>query len=411
VQERALRQQETKELQALPANQRAQRREELKQQRDQRVQQRQPNQPTLQNQQAQTPAARAERRRNGAARVTTQAARQGRFAAQAQAATTSNRSARRAARFAARHAWARGLRAAFVPWYGPVFWPYAYSDIFDYTFWPGAYDDGYWAYAYDEMFDGVFWADGGPYADYAYAGPYATTGSAPAKRTVAELCGDAGKGITAWPFGEIEKAVQPTPEQKTLFANVKTAAAEAASAFKTSCAPTAPKTPPGRLQAMTQRIEATLEAVLTVRPALDAFYNSLSDEQKARFNSIGPENIGKDAKKNEAAELAKNCGEAKPGLVNLPIEQIEDSVKPTGEQQAALDRLEQANGQAADTLLAACPAETPLTPSGRLEATEKRLQAMLEAAKTLQPALDDFYASLSNEQKARFNTMTARSDG
>jgi LTXXQ motif family protein len=36
---------------------------------------------------------------------------------------------------------------------------------------------------------------------------------------------------------------------------------------------------------------------------------------------------------------------------------------------------------------------------------EKRIEAMLQAARTVQPALQDFYASLSNEQKARFNTL------
>ena len=40
------------------------------------------------------------------------------------------------ANIAARRAWQHGRRAGFVAWYGPVFWPYAYSDIFDYVFWP-----------------------------------------------------------------------------------------------------------------------------------------------------------------------------------------------------------------------------------------------------------------------------------
>ena len=30
-----------------------------------------------------------------------------------------------------------------------------------------------------------------------------------------------------------------------------------------------------------------LQAVQTIRPALDDFYGSLSDDQKARFNTIG----------------------------------------------------------------------------------------------------------------------------
>ena len=53
----------------------------------------------------------------------------------------------------------------------------------------------------------------------------------------------------------------------------------------------------------------------------------------------------------------------------------------------------------------ACPDVAPLTPVGRLEAMEKRLEAMVQAGKTVQPAMEEFYASLSNEQKARFNTL------
>jgi hypothetical protein len=44
-------------------------------------------------------------------------------------------------------------------------------------------------------------------------------------------------------------------------------------------------------------------------------------------------------------------------------------------------------------------------PTGRLDATEKRLEAMIEASNTMKPALCAFYGSLSNEQKARFNRL------
>ena len=82
---------------------------------------------------------------------------------------------------AAHAAWRLGLAAAYVPWRGPVYWPYAYNDIFYYTFWPEAYDPGYWAYAYDDFFDGIFFPYGAPYLETEYAGPYGpareTTGS------------------------------------------------------------------------------------------------------------------------------------------------------------------------------------------------------------------------------------------
>ena len=38
---------------------------------------------------------------------------------------------------------------------------------------------------------------------------------------------------------------------------------------------------------MEQRLNAMLEAINIVQPALESFYGSLSDEQKARFNQLG----------------------------------------------------------------------------------------------------------------------------
>jgi len=59
-------------------------------------------------------------------------------------------------------------------------------------------------------------------------------------------------------------------------------------------------------------------------------------------------------------------------------------------------------------LRTACAGARPATPTGRLDAIGKRLEAMLHAVKTMRPALANFYGLLSNEQKARFNAMSAR---
>jgi len=42
---------------------------------------------------------------------------------------------------------------------------------------------------------------------------------------------------------------------------------------------------------------------------------------------------------------------------------------------------------------------------GRLQAMEKRLSAMLQAANQMQPALDDFYGKPDHRAEARFNNM------
>ena len=55
--------------------------------------------------------------------------------------------------------WRSGL---VIGWIGPLFWPYAHYDLFDYVYWPYAYDD-FWPYAYDDVYYGIY----GPYAYYA----------------------------------------------------------------------------------------------------------------------------------------------------------------------------------------------------------------------------------------------------
>jgi hypothetical protein len=400
-QERTLRRAEDRQLRNLPRSQRAARRLEIQNARQQRAQQRlQATQPNAATTAAQpNTRLRSATRRNGQARITQQAARQGRFAAPfaARASATS------ASHVAAHRAWRRGLRAAFVPWYGPVFWPYAYSDVFDYAFWPYGYDDGYWAYAYDDFFDGVFWGDYGPPEDYGYAAPPPPR---PSYAAVQELCKQPGSGVTAWPFAEIERKVGLNDDQKRLLDDVRKTASDAAASFKASCpAENAfPLTPPGRLAAMTARLDATLQAVQTVRPPLEKFYDSLSDEQKERFNQIGPHKPSS-AEAAQASAASQTCKEQKPGLTNLPIERIEDAIKPSDAQEASLNALQDATVKAVSILQAACPDETPLTPPGRLAAMQTRLQAMVEAANTVKPALADFYGSLSNEQKARFNSI------
>lgn len=306
-----------------------------------------------------------------------------------------------------------------MAWVGPVFWPYVYFDIFHYTFWPYAYFNGYWAYAYDDIFEGIFWPYGSPYSQHAYAAPYpermraalprAAPRGRPTARAVAQFC-EPAEGVTAWPFERIESAVRPDEAQEKLLDDLKAAAAKAAEAFKAACPTDVPMTPTGRLQAMVERLEATLEAIRIVRPPLDAFYNSLSDEQKARFNLLGPDvGLARTGDQARAQGAGSACGEPKPGLVGLPIGRIEEVVRPRESQQKALDELREATVGAVDILQSECPDVIPQTPVGRLAEMERRVEAMVSAAEHIQPALETFYASLSSEQKARFNTLGSES--
>jgi hypothetical protein len=47
-------------------------------------------------------------------------------------------------------------------------------------------------------------------------------------------------------------------------------------------------TPPARLASVSKRLDVMLQAVKDVRAALEDFYATLDDEQKAQFEAIGP---------------------------------------------------------------------------------------------------------------------------
>ena len=79
----------------------------------------------------------------------------------------------------------------------------------------------------------------------------------------------------------------------------------------------------------------------------------------------------------------------------------EEVVKPTGQQQSALERLKQTSENAADELRASCPTRTAEAPLARLDEMHNRLGAMVQAVKNLRPTLGTFYASLSHEHGQR----------
>jgi hypothetical protein len=149
-----------------------------------------------------------------------------------------------------------------------------------------------------------------------------------------------------------------------------------------------------------------LQAVRIVRPAFTNFYQVLTDdEQKARFNALG---YGEEQQDESQARsnLAQVCNERAAGIASLPIERIESAVRPDEGQRTALDELRNATAQAVELLKSDCPSYRALTPVARLEMMEQRLDAMLRAVETVQPALTSFYSSLSDEQKERFNRLS-----
>ena len=282
-------------------------------------------------------------------------------------------------------------------WVGPLFWPFAYNDIYDCTIWGDCY--GFWGYGYPDIYAGIF-------APYAYDD---LTGYFPQRRydrrrgrslDISQMCGNDSRAVAGMPLDEMADAVQPTEAQRAALSDLGNTSLAAAQAIRAACPSQANLTAPGRLAAMQQRIEAMVTAVSTIQPKLDAFYGQLNDEQKARLNAFAEDQ----RKKAGEGSGTQACG-TPPVALEWPTSEVEARIHPDDRQRAALKTLQDASARAAESLKAACQPGDAVTPPARLAATAKRLDAMLAAVKQVRGALDDFYATLNDEQKAQFEAI------
>jgi hypothetical protein len=299
------------------------------------------------------------------------------------------------------HHWRRF--AGFYGWAGPLFWPYAYDDIYDDVFWGGPpYADAFWNYGYGDIYGGLFSPFGaGELAGFVPGAGGVAPAASPLFGQIRQMCGEDTRSIADWPIARIRQLVGPDEQQRVLLEDLATASLKAAQTTRAACPSAAALTPTGRLAAMQVRLEAMIQAVDIVRPPLDKFYDSLNDEQKARLVAV------EQSRQGAKTSVAQSCAAANP-VPQWPQAAIEKVVHPTPDQQGKLDALKNAVAQAADLIAASCPAEIPATPPARLDAMAKRLDAMLQAVKTVRPPLDDFYASLNDEQKAQFDMIGAQ---
>jgi hypothetical protein len=102
------------------------------------------------------------------------------------------------------------------------------------------------------------------------------------------------------------------------------------------------------------------------------------------------------------------CSPQAVGFAEWQLSRVAQSVKPTREQSEKLAELRSASAKATDTIKAACPNELPRTAPERMALMEKRVGAMLEAVKTVRPAFEGFYRSLTAEQRAKLDGTSSR---
>jgi hypothetical protein len=323
------------------------------------------------------------------------------------------------------HGWWRHNHGGYG-WVGPLFWPFAYYDVYDYGLW--GYDDGpaFWDYGYGDIYAGLF----SPYGYDSLSGymparrsaapaasgsnnSQAATDQAPANDDddqIAQMCGADSSDIAGLPIDKIQQAINPTDEQRAALDELGNASVKAAQTIRAACPTALPLTAPARLAVMEQRIEAMKSAIGIIQPAMEKFYGLLNDDQKAKLTALSPR--GKRADSKQTASSDGSCGiTSLSDAVAWPTDEINKRLQPNDDQKAKLTALQDATFKAADSLKATCRPSTALTPPARLAAASERLDALLGAVKSVHAALNDFYGTLNDEQKAQFEAIGPQRSG
>jgi hypothetical protein len=82
---------------------------------------------------------------------------------------------------------------------------------------------------------------------------------------------------------------------------------------------------------------------------------------------------------------------------------IEQAIEPSAQQRELLEQLRTALGRATERIKATCPAAKPAAIAQRLKAIQDRIWTMRDALLTIRQPLENFYASLNDEQHWRLH--------
>jgi hypothetical protein len=271
-------------------------------------------------------------------------------------------------------------------WRGPLYWPYASDDLFDYAFQPAS-ADWFWARGGGDLIDAVVMR-----ADDRSGG-------------WADMCGSRRGGSTAW-IDPISQTLDPTEPQTRALDQLRDAMVQASNAVKIAC-PSAdtPANPVQRLQQMTDRVWTLRHAITMIRPALESFLASLDESQRSKFNRMGSGARDTTASVNAPPAGGSQACADPSVMAAWPGEQIETRVRPSPQQREALRTLQMTTLGMAQFLTRACPSDMPGTVLARLDAAEKRLNALLYAVRNLSPAVAGFYGTLTEEQRMALHSL------
>jgi hypothetical protein len=289
---------------------------------------------------------------------------------------------------------------------GPIGWPSAYEDVLGFTFWPGRYVGQVRAHGFDVITAAMTGSARGP--ELART---ATTGAAvqsDSNISSVSACNENADVRTDWPASQIEQTTQLNAAQRDALGKLKTALAESIKTIKAACRDVSALPPTERIKASVQELWAVRDAGIYIRAPLKAFYQTLTDAQKAGLAWKQPADNPRQAGKAASSGMARQyqaCAAPSLEASERLLGQIEQDVRPSNEQNASMQALRKTSSDMAKLLTAPCAQPIPADPVARLDAANDQLSSMSLAATSMEIALDSFSAQLDAEQKAKFDSL------
>jgi hypothetical protein len=291
-----------------------------------------------------------------------------------------------------------------------IFWPDAAADLADYVLFANG-NDRFWSYGYDAIVAAAFAASDAekqqPPRSHAPADRLSDAAAqVKTPLAAAALCGASSASADAL-VERIEQAVEPNASQRDALEQLRHALGQAIERITAICPSAPPASVSQRLNVIQDRIWVMHDALLTIRLPFEAFYNSLTDEQRQRLRDVQPQSAETAANATEGHDQiaadgrAAMCAEPAAGSADWIMRAIERGAPPR--EREGLKGLRQSSAAMAQLVAASCPTDPHLEPMGRFAAATDRLNVMLFAVMSMSPMLQQLSDSLDDKQKAELS--------
>ena len=221
-----------------------------------------------------------------------------------------------------------------------------------------------------------------------------------------EFCAGQAADLQQWPGDRVAEALEPDARQRQLLEEMRSTASLASDALTGVCRPGGSEASMVQLATLLQEIEFVKQALDALRPPLNEFYNALDAGQRERLAGTTSFASSRRERDNAQPGLALACANYARVLLNWPDRRLDRALALDRSQRATLTNLRASSNKAAGLLIQSCPDGTPTTPPERLDVMRKRLDVIGMAVGTIAPAFGQFYESLSDAQRAKFEQLT-----